>query len=347
MASCFDPTALVVNCAAVSHSPGLRSRFKQRLEFPDWDADDVTEYLRRRGETKGMALSPATLAVVKGAIEEIRARPGWANARDAELVWSELSAARALRLAGAQASALEEAPEFTTEDARNAMASLDRQRPGRAPATRWLGDEGSDDDCGSGGGGQIDDAPLLPPMPPPPPLPHEVTLESDRCVEVEVAEERSEAMEEAADDEAEEDEEQGDDGGGGGDDDDVAAALQEACVALGYDESNPKRKQLVEILAGCDGGREFPKDILEYVCEKTGKAAELVTPELRKQVAAVISSVGIAIYQAEQEQYKLDAPFRAKIRAMALCPAGFDWHRTSTGWCCNGGAHQIQGDPEL
>ena len=29
-------------------NPGLASRFKQRIDFPDWDASDAVEYLKRR-----------------------------------------------------------------------------------------------------------------------------------------------------------------------------------------------------------------------------------------------------------------------------------------------------------
>ena len=47
---------------------------------------------------------------------------------------------------------------------------------------------------------------------------------------------------------------QGDDDGGDEGPMTVAAALAEACVELGYDEGNPKRKRLIYILEGCEGG---------------------------------------------------------------------------------------------
>ena len=134
------------------------------------------------------------------------------------------------------------------------------------------------------------------------------------------------------------------DGGGDDGDDDlpsVAAALQEACVELGYDETNAKRKELIGKLAGCEGSRDFPPDILSLVVHKTKREEREVIDELREQVQAVVSSMGVAIFEAEQEQYKKDAPIRAKIKEMALCPAGFDWHRDGNGWRCNGGSHFI------
>ena len=124
----------------------------------------------------------------------------------------------------------------------------------------------------------------------------------------------------------------------------VAAALQEACVELGYDETNEKRKELVAKLTGCDGSKDLPEDILQLVCAKTGKEAPDVLDELRSQVGGVLESMKVAIEEAEKEQHKKDAGVRAKIKEMCLCPAGFDWHRDGEGWRCNGGSHFISND---
>ena len=123
--------------------------------------------------------------------------------------------------------------------------------------------------------------------------------------------------------------------------DELAAALQEACVELGYDESNAKRRELVAKLTGCEGTKDFPEDVLGLVCQKTGREARDVLEELRAQVADVLSSMREAIKEAEKEQHRLDAPIRARIKEMGLCPAGFDWHREGEGWRCNGGTHFI------
>jgi len=137
-----------------------------------------------------------------------------------------------------------------------------------------------------------------------------------------------------------------DDDGGGGDKSKltVEAALAEACVELGYDEDNPKRKSLIAKLRGCEGSKDFPEDIMSKVCAKTGRKKHEVLDELREQVPATLDSMREAIKQAEDEQYKKDAPIREKIKQMALCPAGFDWHRDGCGWRCNGGSHYISND---
>lgn len=298
-------------------NPGFRSRFKQRIAFPDWDAADVVKYLRRRCAT-GVWLTAGAQGVLHTRLSSVRARPGWANARDAEWTFDELSGVRAMRLAAAPDGAeSEEAPTFTEDDARAAMDSFDLLRP---PLKRG----GTADGGGGGGGDNGEEAPL--------------------CREVEEAPQRE------VDQEREKEEErivevEADEGGSDGHDGiSVAAALQEACVELGYDKSNPMRTELISKLVECDGVKDFPEDIMGLVCHKTKRKADDVLDELRAQVQGVIKSMGAAIFEAQQEQYKKDAPIRAKIREKALCPAGFDWHRDGRGWRCNGGSHFISND---
>ena len=58
----------------------------------------------------------------------------------------------------------------------------------------------------------------------------------------------------------------------------------------------------------------------------------------------LIASVTEAVKQAEQAQYEAEAPIRAKLKELARCPAGFDWHRDGDGWRCNGGSHFVSND---
>ena len=424
-------------------NPGFRSRFKQRITFPDWDAADVVEYLRRRCAKKAFVLTAEAQSVLKDRLALVRTRPGWANARDAEWVYDELAGMRAQRLARDVSSvnvssvnvssvnvsrdvssASEEQPTFTLEDARGAMDAFDRHRP---PPPGEVG--------GAGGAAMLhlrtsgalaeacaEAAPRLivvdffadwcgPCKRVAPQYARLARTHADvaRFAKVDVDEAAELAKEEgvhamptfhiyrsrggmvekvfeatgvdltrleaelarlgplvAADDgtngappmeegappcqEVEEEREEiriveveandvdGHDGP------DVAAALQEACVELGYDESNPKRKELVAKLTGCEGSKDFPDDILGLVCQKTGKEAKDLLDELRAQVPDVLSSMREAIKEAEKEQHRLDAPIRERLKEMCLCPAGYDWHREGDGWRCNGGSHFVSND---
>jgi thiol-disulfide isomerase/thioredoxin len=402
-------------------NPGFRSRFKQRITFPDWDAADVVEYLRRRCAKKAFVLAAEAQTLLKERLDLVRTRPGWANARDAEWVYDELAGMRAQRLASDVSNASEEQPTFTLEDARGAMNAFDRHRPpppGGAGGAAMLHLRTSDalaEACAEA-------APRLVVVdffadwcgPCKRVAPHYARLarvhaDVARFAKVDVDEAAELAKEEgvhamptfhiyrsrggmvekvfeatgvdltrleaelvrhgplvAADDgangappmeegappcqEVEEEREEiriveveakDVDGHNGPD---VAAALQEACVELGYDESNPKRKELVAKLTGCEGSKDFPDDILGLVCQKTGKEAKDLLDELRAQVPDVLSSMREAIKEAEKEQHRLDAPIRERLKEMCLCPAGFDWHREGDGWRCNGGSHFVSND---
>ncbi|KAJ1436475.1 P-loop containing nucleoside triphosphate hydrolase protein, partial [Ochromonadaceae sp. CCMP2298] len=64
-----------------SANPGLRSRFTGRMDFPDWDAADCVGRIAAQCEGDDLDLTPAARAHLLASLEEIRSRPGWANAR--------------------------------------------------------------------------------------------------------------------------------------------------------------------------------------------------------------------------------------------------------------------------
>ena len=241
---------------------GFRSRFKQRILFPDWDESDVVEYLIRRCAKKSFELPEEAQTILRQRLAKVRTRPGWANARDAEWVYNELTGMRAERLA-ADPDCEEGAPTFTAEDACGAMDSFDRCRPPPPEQSDLQRLEAAMVRHGAdAAAGEDENLPLMREGGPPP---------------VEREEEREEIriVEKEADDD-------GNDGGL-----DVATALEEACVELGYDESNEKRKELVKLLTGCEGDKDFPEDIMGLVCQKTGKESKDVIAELRAQVATL------------------------------------------------------------
>ena len=58
---------------------------------------------------------------------QVRKRPGWANARDAEWLYKELVGWRAVRRASSRDA--EERPTFTKQDAISALLAFDKLRP--------------------------------------------------------------------------------------------------------------------------------------------------------------------------------------------------------------------------
>lgn len=355
-----------MNAMLAVANPGFRSRFKQRVSFPDWDSADVVLYLQRRCEKEGFYLPDAARDVLWSALKQMSTRPGWANARDAEWVWDELLGARAIRLADAEEEAARDAAARATEmeqDVRSQFDKIVRRRvvprsspPPAPPPRRLLTVEDAHAAMGN-----FD---ALRPLPPiewqqnaatvlgklrtsgddeptgaePPTPPEEARLREMSPPIVQTEHEVEYETEREA--EIEIDEPARDDSSG----ESVASALQATCVELGYDENNVKRKELVAKLSGCEASRDFPPDIMGLVCAKTRRTPAEVLDELREQVTGVTQAMREAIYQAEQEQYRKDTVIREKVMAMGLCPAGFDWHREGCGWRCNGGSHFVSND---
>ena len=87
-----------------SVNPGFRSRFSQELSFPDWDADDCLACLRNTCKMEEVALDTDAELTLRAGFELLRHLPGWANARDAVGLYTQMYSARAVRLAAAAAS---------------------------------------------------------------------------------------------------------------------------------------------------------------------------------------------------------------------------------------------------
>ena len=85
----------------------------------------------------------------------------------------------------------------------------------------------------------------------------------------------------------------------------IAAALQEACVALGYDIDHDARTRLARTLETCDGGGVLADDILEYVRTKTRATLVEINRAVRPQVPAVLHSVRAKIAYEERRLQEL------------------------------------------
>ncbi|CAM9145812.1 unnamed protein product, partial [Ectocarpus fasciculatus] len=80
-----------------SANPGVRSRFTERIEFPDWDADDCANGIVALCSKRCMDVQESALSLLKTELSEVKKRPGWANARDSDTMFRYLYEARAVR----------------------------------------------------------------------------------------------------------------------------------------------------------------------------------------------------------------------------------------------------------
>ena len=123
-----------------STNPGLRSRFTKRLEFEDWGPDDCLEAIHSRCAADGLVLGypdganganpDETVSALRAGFVGLRSRPGFANARDAGLVFELMYRARAKRTVRDPED--DGIARFVEADIRATIAELDRLRPRKA-----------------------------------------------------------------------------------------------------------------------------------------------------------------------------------------------------------------------
>ena len=146
---------------------------------------------------------------------------------------------------------------------------------------------------------------------------------------------------------------------GGSKEGNLLAALKKACVDLGYDKTQEKRKELIGLLESVHE-EGLPKDILQHVIRATGASAEKVNKALHPQVPTVLSAIKAAMQGEEERLAELarmeeeerqraiakEVEVQAKLQRCGKCCAGFRWLREGSGWRCAGGSHYIT-DREL
>eukprot|EP00775_Hariotina_reticulata_P004272 gene4272-4525_t len=93
----------IENLLAVN--PGLKSRFSERLTFPDFDKEDAVKLLKMQlDKSYGLEMSTAAAADLPVLMQKLIDAPGWSNGRDIITWMKRIFRAYSLRLDGANAS---------------------------------------------------------------------------------------------------------------------------------------------------------------------------------------------------------------------------------------------------
>ena len=302
-----------------SSNEGLISRFSGRLDFPDWDAADCMEYIQLQLGKSNMAMENRATHALHDGLQDFFERPGWANARDCITILDLLYEARAIR--GDSRNL------YTFEDVTSVLESMRKRRPN----DQHIPPDHSSDKVSMFA---YPDAPL----PPPPHLKEsEVSIEMiveeiDQRMDVEIVGSSKGVQE-----------------------DPVYAALLAACREVGYDSSHEKRQQLIIILESVQRGGPFTEDIINNVMEKTKLTSAQVTKVLRPQVHNLLDGMRNAVTAEEERRTEMERladkegkareqereKVQERLAMCGICPAGFSWHRSGSGWRCAGGSHYV------
>ena len=77
---------------------GLKSRFTNYFQFPDWDEKDCVKCFRRLADDEDFVIEDGVLDIVRDGCGRLRQLKGWGNGRDLKKVWKESKSARSERI---------------------------------------------------------------------------------------------------------------------------------------------------------------------------------------------------------------------------------------------------------
>lgn len=120
----------------IRSNPGLRSRFKTYIDFPDYQADELALIFERLAEDHGIALESGVVADAKAIFQRARQETDFGNARFARSLFEQAYMRMAARAAADGAFTIDEVTTLRREDVISAIAPsrLDKRQIGFGPA---------------------------------------------------------------------------------------------------------------------------------------------------------------------------------------------------------------------
>ncbi|HEX6371039.1 MAG TPA: AAA family ATPase [Longimicrobium sp.] len=100
----------------IESNPGLRSRFKTYIDFPDYDSGELSEIFGRMADEVGIALGPGALEKAEKVFASAAGKRSFGNARFARSLFEQAYAHMATRAAGDGAVTVEELTTLLAED---------------------------------------------------------------------------------------------------------------------------------------------------------------------------------------------------------------------------------------
>jgi SpoVK/Ycf46/Vps4 family AAA+-type ATPase len=100
----------------VASNPGLRSRLKTFVDFPNYSSDELTQIFQRFAADSGIGMKDGVLETVEAVIERQLDKPHFGNARFARSLFEEAYARMSLRAAADGKVEVGELQEFIPQD---------------------------------------------------------------------------------------------------------------------------------------------------------------------------------------------------------------------------------------
>jgi SpoVK/Ycf46/Vps4 family AAA+-type ATPase len=113
----------------IGSNPGLRSRFKTYIDFPDYSPAELTEIFERMAKDVGLALADGACAAAERVFSRAAGKQDFGNARFARSLFEQAYARMAARAAVDGAVTVDELTTLLAEDIDDDLSMLARETP--------------------------------------------------------------------------------------------------------------------------------------------------------------------------------------------------------------------------
>lgn len=113
----------------IESNPGLRSRFKTYINFPDYRSSELSEIFARMAEDVGLQLAEGARAAAENVFTRAAGKKDFGNARFARSLFEQAYARMAARAAADGAVSVEELTTLLPEDIDEDLSMMAKERP--------------------------------------------------------------------------------------------------------------------------------------------------------------------------------------------------------------------------
>jgi len=324
---------------------GLKSRFTNFFEFPDWKAEDCKAFFGMLAGKKKFALGDGVLEAVERGCADLMAFDGWGNGRDVTKLWEQAKSNRDVRVYESE----ETDKILCLDDVLDAVSSMVKARRPKPPPPPQPGHGGDDPYEGAAVEDQSDrelrQNLMLSQDERNPPLAEAVAVVEDEPDEESLVRNEEEGQDQNNEESRDE-----------GVPDEVWLELQDA--------KKRDRERQEELQREEEAYQQFLIQQMEAEIEaqrRHEEELERIRRELEReeQERALREAERKRKYEEEQkrkreeeERQKRQEEIRKKMEMMKRlqtirpCPMGFCWYKQGGGWRCGGGSHFVS-DQEL
>ena len=312
----------------LNSNAGLKSRFTQFFEFPDWEVEDCTTFFASTVDKERLILGDGVHESLRRGFQKLKHLHGWGNGRDVVKVLEASKIRRASRIVAND----EVERTLQVVDVQGALDEVlqARQEPTAAPM--------------AAGGSHTDTPTAFGTADPIGPPSQKIVASSKEFLQHEVKEEVSQTSKEGGNK---------DDPRDDGVTDEIWAYLCEAKKAakdlerqgeLYREYEEQRRLEEQRAREAYEAEVERIRKVVEEAKQQEVLRRTLEAEERRKRLAERETRRREQEERHRLEKIREQKRMRERIRQICPCPMGYSWYKCGAEWRCAGGSHYVSDD---